>query len=327
MTIRMADLLKRMGHYVILYGHEENTAPCDEHVVCITKAEADGIIGSFPYQNAVMTAQNPLWVIFNPRAAEEIGKRKQPHDCIFTLGGNAQRLITDAHPDLMDVEYSIGYEGNYARYRVWESAAWQHHCYGAQSIKTVRFYDAVIPGFLDEAKMTPNYSPEPYVAYVGRIVPKKGIKIACEAAKAAGVPLKIVGHGDPSLLTYGEFLGALDNAGRDEVMAKASAVLCPTCYIEPFNYVGIEAQMLGTPVISSNAGGFLETVEHGCSGLRCDLLGEFAKGIKAAVDGMFDRRYIRQRAEANYGIQPAIDAYGAYFAKLETIWDKGWNTL
>ena len=327
MTIRIADLLKRLGHHVTLYGSDENDAPCDEHVSCIGKAEADTLIGANPYQNAIMTAENPLWKIFNPKASAAIAERKQPHDLIFTIGGNSQRSITDAHPELMDVEYSIGYQGNYARYRVWESAAWQHLCYGAQSINQVRFYDAVIPGFLDETKMVPNYSPEPYVAYVGRIVPKKGIVIACAAAKAAGVPLKIVGHGDPKLITYGEYLGALPNNERDAVMAGASAVLCPTCYIEPFNYVGIEAQMVGTPVIATNQGGFVETIEQGWTGMRCDLLGEFVAAIRMAMGGQFHRPHVRERAERLYGMQTALKSYSTYLAKLETLWGEGWNTL
>ena len=327
MTIRIADLLKRLGHYVMLYGGEQNEAPCDEHIICISDAERLAYIPPTMYQNALMTHENPLWKLVNPRLIVEIGKRKQPRDLIFTIGGNSQKQVTDAHQDLMDVEYSIGYEGNYARYRVYESSAWQHHCYGMQSIKSVRFYDAVIPGFLDETKEKFVAKPQPYVAYVGRLVPRKGIKIACEAAKLAGVPLKIVGHGLTELVTYGEYLGALDNAGRDEVLMNASAVYCPTCYIEPFNYVGIEAQMHGTPVISTDQGGFVETVEHGVSGLRCSTLGEFVKATKAAVDGGFDRQEIRDRAVRLYGMETAKENYSAYLSRLDTIWDKGWNTL
>lgn len=327
MTIRMAKVLKALGRRVILYAGEENEAPCDELVSVISLAEQRAAIGPNQYQNAVMTAENPLWKLTSPRIADEIGKRKGPRDIIFSIGGSAQASVSNAHPDLMDVEYSIGYPGNCARYRVFESRAWQHYCYGAQSINTVRFYDAVIPGFFDESEFKVG-KPEPYVAYVGRLVPRKGISIACDAAKAAGVPLKVVGHGDPKLVTYGEYLGPLSTPDRNDVLSRASAVICPTMYIEPFNCVAVEAQMCGTPAIVTPQGGFLETVEDGETGWHCHLLGDFVNAITESFRGeRVNRPYVRERAHRLYGLKAAEANYGAYLARLDTLWDKGWATL
>lgn len=323
MTIRMAKVLDRLGHTVYLYGSEENEAPCTELIPVIRKTEQTQIIGpTHQYQNAVMTADNPLWKLANPRIIAEIGKRKQPRDMIFTIGGNAQSLVTQAHPDLMDVEYSIGYPGNYARYRVFESAIWQHYCYGAQSINTVRFYDAVIPGFFDETEFSEGEPDEPYVVYCGRLVPRKGISIACDAARLAGVPLKVIGHGDPALVTYGEYLGPLSTPDRNRVMAGASAVLCPTLYVEPFNCVAVEAQLCGTPAITTAQGGFLETVVSGETGYHCHLLKEFVEAIHNA--DLLHRGVIRERAIRLYGLKTAAQSYAAYIARLETLWGRGW---
>ena len=323
MNMRFAKLLKGLGHTVMLYASEENEAPCDELIPITTKAEQAKIIGTDQYQHANISHENPLWQMANPRMAAEIGKRKQPRDVICTIGGGSQQQVTMAHPELMDVEYSIGYVGNYARYRVFQSEAWRHTCYGYQHIECGRFFDAVIPGFFDVDKFPAN-QPDDYVCYVGRYVPKKGISVVCEAAKIAGVALKLIGHGDASLITYGENLGAIHERDRNEVMSKAKALICPTIYVEPYGCISPEAQLCGTPVISTDFGGFTETVEHGKTGYRCSMLGEFVSAIRM-VDGL-DRAYIRERARRLYSMEAAAKSYDAYFKRLNTLWTDGWLT-
>lgn len=325
LNIRFATILKRLGHEVILLGSEENDAPCDENVPCITKAEQAQLIGENAYQHANISHENPLWKLATPRMIAEIGKRKQPRDLICSIAGGSMQNVTAAHPDLMAVEYSIGYVGNYAPYRVFESTAWQHACYGAQGIVNSggRFFDAVIPAFFDVEKF-PQNTPEDYVCYVGRFIPRKGIKIVCDAAKAAGVKLKLIGHGDASLITYGENLGAVNESTRNEVMSKARALICPTVYVEPFGCISPEAQLCGTPVISTDFGGFTETVEHGRTGFRCNLFGEFVDAL-GRVDAL-DRGYVRTRARALYSMEAAQASYARYFARLDTLWQDGWKT-
>jgi glycosyltransferase involved in cell wall biosynthesis len=257
-----------------------------------------------------------------------IQQRKQPRDIICTIGGASQADVTNAHPDLMAVEYCIGYEGCYANYRVFQSHAWRHFIYGMQGLKLGgRFFDEVIPGFFETEKF-PSVTPEDYVLYVGRIIPYKGVKIACEAARLAGVKLKLIGHGDPAtipqIITYGEYLGAVNEATRNEVMSKARALICPTVYVEPFGMISAEAQLNGTPVIATDYGGFTESVEHGFSGFRCNLLGEFVSAI-AKIDTL-NREDIRKRAQALYSMETGSALYANYFRRLNTLWDQGWNT-
>lgn len=324
MNIRFATILKRLGHHVTLYASEENDAPCDELVCITTLAEQKEVIGTHQYQHANIHHENPLWILYNPRAVKAIAERKQPRDVICSIGGGSQKPVTDGHPDLMDVEYSIGYVGNYARYRVFQSRAWQHLAYGYQRIDSCRFFDAVIPGFFDEDRFPVVEKPDDYYCYVGRFVPKKGIKIVCDACKAAGVKLKLVGHGDPTLITYGENLGALNEHDRNEVMAHAKALICPTVYLEPFGCISPEAQMCGTPVIATDFGGFTESVEHGKTGFRCSMYGEFIDAIHR-VDEL-NRHYIRHRAVELYSMATATVAYKKYFDRLQTLWKDGWNT-
>lgn len=324
-TMRFARILKTLGAHVILYASEQNEAPCDELVTCVTLAEQKAAIGEFQYQHANISHENPLWKLASPRMIEAIGQRKQPRDYICSIGGGSQAEITNAHPDLMAVEYSIGYVGNYAKYRVFQSQAWRHTCYGALAMANEggRFFDAVIPGFFDTAAFAQE-TPEDYVLYVGRFVPKKGIGIVCDAAKAAGKRLLLVGHGDASLITYGENLGAVDGPTRNALMAKASALICPTIYVEPFGCISPEAQMCGTPVISTDFGGFTETVEHGRTGYRCNLFGEFVDAMGRVSS--LDRGYIRARAQFLYSMEAAVPQYARYFKRLDSLWGRGWAT-
>jgi glycosyltransferase involved in cell wall biosynthesis len=108
-------------------------------------------------------------------------------------------------------------------------------------------------------------------------------------------------------------------------MGHAQAVLCPTIYIEPFNQVAIESQLCGTPVISTDFGGFTETVEQGHTGFRCSYLGEFVRAIHDAKK--LDPFYIRSRAVEKYSIDSVKHQYQRYFERLSLLHADGWNTI
>lgn len=324
-TIRFAKLLKSLGHYVILYGSDENEAPCDEFVTCISKADQKTLLGTSEYQHAAIDERYPLWQMANVKMAVEVGRRKQPKDFLCLIGGASQKYVADFHPDLMCVEYSIGYEGSFSQYRVYESHIWRHWTHGKQNMVDGRFFDDVIPVFFDPEEFPVCYEPEDYFLYCGRFVRRKGVQIACATAEKAGVKLYSIGHANEQLPTYGENLGPLPMDERNKWMSKAKAVFTPTTYIEPFCCVAVEAQMCGTPVISTDFGGFTETVEHGKTGYRCNFLGEFVQAVKD-IDKI-DRHYVRERAASKYSIASAAPRYQQYFDRLSLLWNGGWNTV
>lgn len=329
-TIRFARMMKSLGHTVYLYASEENEAPCDELVTVIHKEEIETLLGAAdntPYQYAYIEEWSPLFQLANARAAKEIAKRKRPRDFICLIGGGSQKFVCDAHPDLMAVEYSIGYKGSFSPYRVFESVAWRHYTYGMQGIDDGRNFDEVIPIFFDPDEFTfrPRSERGGYAAYVGRLVPRKGVDTACLAAARAGMPLKVVGHGDETLVKHGaEYLGALDADARNDVLSRAEVVLCPTFYIEPFCQVAVEAQMCGTPVVATDWGGFTENIEEGRTGFRARYLGEFARAIRAAC--RLDPAYIRRRAVERYSMHNLKHDYQRYFERLMLLWGEGWLT-
>lgn len=322
MTIKMAKLLKGLGHHVTLYASEENEAPCDGLVQCISKEEQRVLLGGAPYQYVTFSPGHPLWILSNPRISAAIKERKQPHDLVLTIGGSAQEPVLRDHRDLLDVEYSIGYSGTCARYRVYESYAHMHFNYGEQHLTDGRFYDAVIPCPF-EAATFPERKSEGYMVYCGRLVPRKGLVIACDAARAADVPLKVIGHGLKELVTYGDYLGPLPADERNDVLSRAMGLYAPTVYIEPFGCTAPEAQLCGVPVVSTDFGGYVETVEHGWTGYRCRTMGEFTDATRKC--GGLDRGYIRQRAQGLWSMEAVAAQYARYFERLQTLWGSGFN--
>lgn len=332
-THRFARMMEALGHTVFLYGAEGSNAPCTEFIQTISERERTALLERAPanncqYQHVTMDSVRPLWQRSNATAAAEVARRKQKGDFLLTIGGTSQKLVFDFNPDLLGVEYSVGYSGSFLPHRVFESWAWMHCTYGFQGNNTGQFFDTVIPVFFDPAEFSFTRQPDDYFLYVGRMTELKGVAIACQAAKAAGVKLKLIGHGEgdfKSLITYGEYLGALDGKARNEAMSRAKAVFAPTRYIEPFGCTVVEAQMCGTPVITTDFGAFTETVEQGVSGFRCSYLGEFVRAIKNVES--LDRESILARAQAKYSMWNLVHDYDRYFKRLNLRWSQGWNSL
>jgi glycosyltransferase involved in cell wall biosynthesis len=319
-TIRFARIVKELGHELILYASEENEAPCDELVTCIRKAEIAEFLHKRQgeYQRANMHHMSPLFRAFNIRAGIELAARKDPGDLLCLIGGGAQRDVADAHPDLVPVEYSIGYQSSWAKWRVFQSYTHMHATYGQQGIMRGRATDTVIPCFFDAAELPFCDQPEDYWVFLGRFDPLKGVGAACQIATAAGVKLKIIGHGDASRITGGhEYLGALDMWERNKVISKARGMICPTLYVEPFGCASPEAQMCGTPVVSVDWGGFVETVEQGKTGFRCTHLHEFVAAIGRI--GEINRQYVYDRAMGLFSMGVSREKYRKYFARMELL--------
>jgi len=313
------------GHEVYLYSGEQNEAPCTEHIPCVTeKCRADHV-GDKHFTSASFDYSLPFWTNANAKVAAEIAKRAEQKDFICVIGGYAQKQIADALPHMITVEFGVGYGGTFSKYRVFESYAWMHTCYGAATMGNPHdadgsWWDAVIPGYLDPAMFPFRADKDDYYLFIGRLVDRKGYRIAADVCFDLGARLIVAGQGTPPLGS--EYVGVVGPEERGKLMAGAKAVFVPTIYVEPFGNVNIEAQACGTPVITTDWGAFTETVVHGATGFRCRTFGEFKR---AAIDAQYlDPHTIRDRAVSKYSLETIGRKYEEYFTRLLHLWDDGW---
>ncbi|MBL8108913.1 MAG: glycosyltransferase [Anaerolineales bacterium] len=151
----------------------------------------------------------------------------------------------------------------------------------------------------------PSPQRENYFITVTRLVPHKRVDLLVEAFNKLNLPLVIVGDGPelPRLQHMAKsnvkFLGFQSDDNVAELLGKARAFVCAA--EEDFGIAIVEAQAAGCPVIAYGAGGALETVEDGVTGL---FFGEQAEGslIEALrrfekIYPAFDAREIKKRAE------------------------------
>jgi len=127
---------------------------------------------------------------------------------------------------------------------------------------------------------------------VSELVRHKHVHVALEAARLAGMPIRVVGSGpEHAALSHAfpeaDFLGRAGDEQLVELYASARAVLVPS--VEEFGITAVEAQAAGRPVIAAAAGGALETVLDGRTGrLAKPDAQSFARAIAELDELSFD---------------------------------------
>jgi glycosyltransferase involved in cell wall biosynthesis len=161
----------------------------------------------------------------------------------------------------------------------------------------------------------------PTLAFAGRLTAAKALEVALEAvATAPGVTLLVAGDGEErgALERRAEeldldgrvrFLGAQPRETVLELLSASDAALLSSTW-ENFPHVVVEALAVGTPVISTDAGGVAEVVEDGRNGLIVPV-GD-AAALGAAIRRYFGDAELRARLrDAAAGAAPvAAEVYG-----------------
>jgi glycosyltransferase involved in cell wall biosynthesis len=159
--------------------------------------------------------------------------------------------------------------------------------------------------------------PDDYCAFLGRLAPSKGPDKAIDLAIAANVPLKLAGpiqqpYFDEVIaprLKAGqiEYVGEIDDAGKQSFLGNARALLFPTQVKEAFGLVMIEAMACGTPVVAFDRGAPKEIVTGGITGFvvsdareGASRLDEASRLSREACRAEFDRRFSASRMSEEY---------------------------
>jgi glycosyltransferase involved in cell wall biosynthesis len=151
------------------------------------------------------------------------------------------------------------------------------------------------------------YAPQPeqgdYYLIVSRLIPYKRIDLAIEAFNRSGLPLVIAGSGrDAARLEKlarpnVQFLGRVPDTDLPDLMARCKAFIFPGR--EDFGITPLEAAASGRPVIAFGAGGALDTVIDGETGVLFEE--QTIESFNAAVTRLnslkLDSTAIRRHAE------------------------------
>jgi glycosyltransferase involved in cell wall biosynthesis len=121
----------------------------------------------------------------------------------------------------------------------------------------------VIPHLVRTIAEDPNFTPDGPALVASRLAPEKGIDIAIEACRLAGVPLVVAGDGPLANELHGaEFVGRVDDAELARLRAQASVAVVPSRSAETFGLAAAEAMAAGLPVVATRIGALPDLVEH-----------------------------------------------------------------
>jgi glycosyltransferase involved in cell wall biosynthesis len=189
-------------------------------------------------------------------------------------------------------------------HRVDRYVAISHYVAGRIDRYYNRQADVVYPPVDTEFFRPDGRVPERYLLIVSALVPYKRIDLAIDAARLAGLPLRVVGQGpelEPLKAHAGEapveFLGYQSDESIRDLYRGALAVVLPG--EEDFGIVPVEAQACGRPVVALARGGALETVRDGVTGVLVpEATPDAFAGAFASIPGRwFNADVIRRHAE------------------------------
>jgi len=127
------------------------------------------------------------------------------------------------------------------------------------------------------AKAAANSQPRaPYVVFIGRLSPEKGVDTLIEAAaQVPAMGVRIAGDGPlesalrdrAAHLPNVEFLGRVEGERKFQILRGARALVFPSVCYENFSLVLLEALSVGTPVLASRLGGLPYILHDGADSL------------------------------------------------------------
>lgn len=166
-----------------------------------------------------------------------------------------------------------------------------------------------------------------YLAFLGRLSPEKRPDRAIEIARRAGLPLRLAAKVEPNQEDYWneciapsldggdvEFVGEIDERGKQDFLGNARALLFPIDWPEPFGLVMIEAMACGTPVIAFRRGSVPEILEDGVTGFLVESVDEAVAAVRCV--GELDRAQVRRCFEERFTSRRMMSDHLALYRRL-----------
>jgi glycosyltransferase involved in cell wall biosynthesis len=163
------------------------------------------------------------------------------------------------------------------------------------------------------------------LVFLGRIHPDKGVHLAIELARRTGRRLLIAGiiqdeayfkeqvkpHVDDRNICYA---GSVGVAGKNELFARARALIHLNTIPERFGLVLAEANAAGVPVIAMDLGSCREVIQDGKTGFLVTSVNQAIEALERLPE--IDRRACRQRVQRCFSIETMVEAYEQVYATI-----------
>jgi glycosyltransferase involved in cell wall biosynthesis len=197
----------------------------------------------------------------------------------------------------------------------------------ANAWRSVVRVDAILPPYIPTGAIDFSSAPGSGAVFAGRLSPEKGAAEAIAIARTAGMRIDVFGDrydaeyardridpwsAEPDVVVHpGVVQKALWKA-----MARATVVLCPARWEEPFGMVAAEAQACGTPVVAFRRGALGEVISDGVTGFLVapDDLRAAARAVVSAP--ALSRRACREHAETHLDIERSLDSHERLYGRL-----------
>jgi glycosyltransferase involved in cell wall biosynthesis len=278
----LACELHARGHDVTVYGNGDSRLPCR---VKWRYAHAEWPLHDM-VRPQLKNTHHTAWAIHDAAASVDILHLNDIVGVPFTMFVDVPAVLTIHHPHepALSEQYT-----KYPEIRYVAIAHWLARCEPMAQMHVVHHGIPLNRYAYSNAK-------DDYVAFLGRMAPCKGAHLAIEAARLAGVRLKLAGEIQPLFREYWEqqvrphidgdqieYIGEADLHMKNALLSRARALLFPIQWEEPFGLVMIEAMACGAPVLAFDGGAVPEIVKDGVNGFICRNAADMARRIRGPL--------------------------------------------
>lgn len=316
----LVDDLVARGHDVTLFASADCTTSGKLHAVC----EAS-------LCDLIERGEAYMFEYYVSAAMADVLRRAEEFDLIHCHLSPAWMPLAALSPVpmLFTLHTSVHRDDEWAlhRYPEIEVAGISEHQMHATGLRLHRKFDTIYNG-CDFSSYEPSYARGEYLVYLGRMAQSKNPVDAIKIAKAVGLPLILAGRpqnaqeeryfaSEVKPLIDGEqirWIGPVNHIQKNDLLRKASALLFPIQWDEPFGLVMIEAMACGCPVVAHRRGSVAEVVDDGITGFHTGVIDGMAELVPQAL--ALDRRKVREHAEQRFGCAKMVDEYLALYRRL-----------
>jgi glycosyltransferase involved in cell wall biosynthesis len=169
------------------------------------------------------------------------------------------------------------------------------------------------------------------LVFLGRIHPDKGVHLAIEVARLSGRRLIIAGiiqdqpyfrrqvepHIDDQKVRY---IGPVGVAEKNELFARACALIHLNTIPERFGLVLAEANAAGLPVVAMDLGSCREVIKDGETGFLVNNVSEAIEALERLPE--IDRTACRQRVQQCFSVKTMVEAYERVYSTIFDLEEK-----